>query len=90
MIATRIQELKQEYEIEHHPNNPLAEDRKIGLSEQEWQEVCNAKPFDSAKAFPWFYQNLGLPLEKKRPPPAPPKDENAEVVEEVVKPPTPP
>jgi len=36
MIASWIQELKQEYEMEHHPNNPQAEDWKIGLSEQEW------------------------------------------------------
>lgn len=36
-------ELKQEYELEHQPNNPLAEDWKIGLSEAEWQEIVSAK-----------------------------------------------
>ena len=90
MISGWLLDLKQEYELEHLPNNPQAEDWKIGLSELEWQDVCNSKPLDSSKLFPWFYQQLDLPLEKRRPPPPPPKDENAEVVEEPPKPPTPP
>ena len=43
MIAQWMTELKQEYELEHQPNNPLAEDWKIGLSEAEWSEIVSAK-----------------------------------------------
>jgi hypothetical protein len=47
--------LKVEYEPEHIPNNPLAEDRKIGMSEEEWAILSNASPFETWKFVPWFY-----------------------------------
>lgn len=75
IVANRMNELKSEYENEHHPNNPAAEDRRIGLSEHEWTEIINGKLIDSWKFFPWIYQHIGLPLEKKRPPPAPPVEQ---------------
>ena len=55
IVANRMNELKSEYENEHHPNNPAAEDRRIGLSEHEWTEIINGKLIDSWKFFPWIY-----------------------------------
>ena len=43
IVGDRIKELHVEYEDEHLPNNPLAEDRKVGMSEEEWTAFTSGK-----------------------------------------------
>jgi adenylate kinase family enzyme len=51
------------------PNNPLAEDYKLGLSEEEWNVIREGTPFDAFNYMPWFYEFMGHETEKRRPPP---------------------
>ena len=66
VVRDKLEELMR-YEI-HIPNNPIPGGR-IGLSEQELQEVIEGKAIPAWKYIPWIFDFLGYPLEKKKPPP---------------------
>lgn len=68
IVDSKIEFMRNQGE-EHKPNNPLAEDYGLGLSEEEWTQVLEGKPFDAFNLVPWLYEHLGFACEKKRPPP---------------------
>lgn len=65
MVKNKLEELNRT-EV-HIPNNPSG--GRIGLSEQELQDVVEGKTFPAWKYIPWILEFLGYELEKKRPPP---------------------
>ena len=67
------------------PNNPLEENYGLGLSEEDWNLVCEGKPIDSFNLLPWFYEHLNLECEKRRPPPPPPEGEGEGELDEEAK-----
>lgn len=68
LITSKINMMRDRDEI-NLPNNPLAEDYKLGLSEEEWNLIRDGKPYDGFNYMPWLYEFLGLETEKRRPPP---------------------
>jgi len=64
------------------PNNPLAEDYPLGLSEEEWNQILEGKPFDAFNFLPWFYEFMGHETEKRRPPLVPEGEGEGELDEE--------
>jgi hypothetical protein len=64
----------------HIPNNPMQGGR-IGLSEQELQDVIEGKSIPAWKYIPWILDFLGYPLEKRKPPP--PEEKQEEIEEDI-------
>lgn len=77
-MKRRLTELMQEET--HVPNNP--EGGRIGLSEQELQDIIEGKPFAAWKFIPWLLDELGHSLMKRPPPPPEEKAEGEEQEEE--------
>lgn len=66
LVQSRLEEMMK-YEV-FIPNNPVQGGR-IGMSEQELNEVIDGKPLPAWKYVPWILDYLGYPLEKRKPPP---------------------
>merc|ERR1711957_327435 len=69
LVSDKMQMMRDR--IDFLPNNPLAEDYDIGLSEEEWKSIVDGNPYDAANFLPWLYEFLGHETEKYRPPPQP-------------------
>lgn len=66
LVSDKMQMMRERAEF--LPNNPLAEDYKIGMSEDEWKLILEGKGYDAANFLPWLYEYLDLETEKRRPP----------------------
>ena len=78
LIRKRIKKLKEEKETKgyHVPNNP--DGGRIGLAEQQLDDVLDGKPLHAWKLQAWILDELGIPLMKRPPPPPEEKPEGEE------------
>lgn len=67
IVRTKISELRARES--HLPNNPLAEEYGLGLSEDEWNLILEGKSSDPSitspkiqayHLLPWFYEYMGF------------------------------
>lgn len=75
MVQRRLDELNS---LETHIPNNFVEGGKIGMSEQELQQINDGKAFPAWKFIPWLLDELGHELDKRKPPPEAEKAEEEE------------